>query len=191
MLKRIISQLFKATPIHPATAALEHDPSPVAQGAWSLADYFQAEIEKCPLIQECGREMVLRDFLHETKLKDGEPLTTEEKKALGINTRLKITSSHREALTLEGLRLGPKEVMNPLYYRATFDHNRHQQIAKMKSLGMLHYKPMACGDERDCEWCLSMNDKLIPVDVDFVQLIHDHCTCDYCRCVLNAPGPNF
>jgi hypothetical protein len=191
MLKKMISSLFKATSGKPATAELEHDASPVMQDQRSLADYFKAEIEKCPLIQESGRGMVLRDFLHEEKLKDGTLLTTDEKKSLGINARLKITSSHCKALTLEGLRLGPKEVMNPLYYRATFDHNRHQQIAKMKSLGILHYRPMACGDERDCEWCLSMNDKLIPVDVDFVQLIHDYCTCDYCRCVLNAPEISF
>ncbi len=152
----------------------------------SLADYFKEEIEKCPFIQESGRMMVLLDFLHVEKLKDGIPLTTDEKKSLGINARLKITSSHCQALTLEGLRLGPKEVMNPLYYRATFDHNRHQQIAKMKSLGILHYSPMTCGDERDCDWCTSMNGKLLSVDVDFVQLLKQNCTCEYCRCVLQA-----
>ncbi|EPJ8753444.1 hypothetical protein SBH91_000464 [Pseudomonas putida] len=186
MLRKIISSLFTSTPRQSATPLQEVDATATTEDQPLLAEYFEAQIAKSPLIKESGRGMVLRDFLHEAKLKDGQPLTADEKRSLGINARLKITKEHCEALTLEGLRLGPTTVMNPLYYRASFDHNRHIQLAKMKSSGITHYRPMACGDGRDCDWCTGMDKKLISVDVDFVQLINQHCTCDYCRCALQA-----
>ena len=89
-------------------------------------------------------------------------------------------------LTPEGLAFGPKKALESLYYKATFNHKRHGDIARMKGAGIHQYSPMSCGDNRDCDWCTSMNGKLISVDVDFVQLIKQNCTCDYCRCVLQA-----
>lgn len=186
MLKAIFSKLFKAA-AKPASVISAPEKLAVAQISQpEIVTYYKAEISNSPFVKESGREAVLRDFLHEVKLKDGELLSLEEKRSLGINTRLKITRELYEVLTPAGLEFGPKKVLESLYLKATFDHNRHSAIARIKSAGFKHYSPMSCGDNRDCDWCTSMDGKLISVEVDFVQLIKENCTCDYCRCVLQA-----
>lgn len=186
MFKTIFSKLFstapKASPSIWTPEATELNTNALPD----ITEYYRAEIANSPFIKESGREAVLRDFLHEVKLKDGEPLCLEEKRSLGINPRLKITRELYEVLTPEGVEFRPKKALEPLYLQATFDHNRHRDIARMKSIGIAQYAPMSCGDGRDCPWCTSMDGKLISVDVDFVQLIKENCTCDYCRCSLQA-----
>lgn len=187
MFKRIFSRWFNTATKPPPVNSLPETPAEAVQQAQpDIVAYYKAEIANSPFVKESGREAVLKDFLHEVKLKDGELLTLEEKRDLGINTRLKITRELYEVLTPEGIEFGPKRVLEPLYLKATFNHNRHREIAKMKSIGVTQYSSMACGDNSDCEWCTSMDGKLISVEVDFVQLIKENCTCDYCRCVLQA-----
>lgn len=186
MFKTIFSKLFNTAPNTPPVNSLPAAPAAVQKAQPNIVEYYKAEIANSPFVKESGREAVLKDFLHEVKLKDGELLTLEEKRSLGINTRLKITRDLYEVLTPEGIEFGPKRVLEPLYLKATFNHNRHRAIAKMKSIGITQYSPMSCGDTRDCKWCTSMDGKLISVEVDFVQLIKENCTCDYCRCVLQA-----
>lgn len=186
MFKTIIAKLFN-TAAKPASVSLVPEMPKSAQTPLpEIVTYYKAEISNSPFVKESGRDAVLRDFLHEVKLKDGELLSLEEKRSLGINTRLKITRELYEALTPAGLEFGPKKVLESLYLKATFDHNRHREIARMKGLGIKQYSPMSCGDKRDCDWCTAMNGKLISVEVDFVQLIKENCTCDYCRCSLQA-----
>lgn len=186
MFKTIFSKLFNAAPKPPPVYSLSETPAAVEKSQPDIVAYYKAEIANSPFVRESGRDAVLKDFLHEVKLKDGVLLTLEEKRSLGINTRLKITRELYEVLTPEGIEFGPKRVLEPLYLKATFNHNRHRAIANMKGIGITQYSPMSCGDNRDCKWCTSMNGKLISVEVDFVQLIKENCTCDYCRCVLQA-----
>jgi hypothetical protein len=186
MFKTILSMLFKTAPKPPPMNSFQAAPSAADQAIPDIVEYYKAEIANSPFVKESGRGAVLKDFLHEVKLKDGELLTLEEKRLLGISTRLKITRELYEVLTPEGIEFGPKKVLEPLYLKATFNRNRHRDIARMKKIGVTQYSPLSCGDNRDCEWCISVNGKLISVDVDFVQLIEDNCTCDYCRCVLQA-----
>ncbi|AHC85729.1 hypothetical protein X970_10995 [Pseudomonas monteilii SB3101] len=186
MFKGIFSKLFN-TAAKPASGNSEPEaPAAPQLPQAEIVAYYKSEISNSPFVKESGRTAVLKDFLHEVKLKDGEPLSLEEKRSLGINTRLKITRELYEVLTPEGLAFGPKKALESLYYKATFNHKRHGDIARMKGAGIHQYSPMSCGDNRDCDWCTSMNGKLISVDVDFVQLIKQNCTCDYCRCVLQA-----
>lgn len=178
--------MFSTAP-KPVSAISEPDKTATLQGSQpGIVTYYEAEISNSPFIKESGREAVLRDFLHEVKLKDGALLSLEEKRSLGINTRLKVTRELCDVLTPAGLEFGPTKVLESLYLKATSDHNRHRDIARMKGLGIKHYSPMSCGDNRDCDWCASMDGKLISVEVDFVQLIKENCTCDHCRCVLRA-----
>lgn len=186
MFKTIFSKLFNANSRPAPVSPVSEPPALARESELDIVAYYKAEIASSPLIKESGQEAVLKDFLHEVKLKDGELLTLEEKRSLGINTRTKITRELYEVLTPEGLELGPKRVLETLYLKATFNHNRHREIAKMKRIGVNQYSPMSCGDNRDCNWCTSMDGKLISVEVDFVQLIKENCTCDYCRCVLQA-----
>ncbi|MFV3380295.1 hypothetical protein [Pseudomonas sp. NY15354] len=186
MLKRILSKLFRTAPTPVSVISEPGKPATLHKSEPDIVMYYQAEISNSPFIKESGRDAVLRDFLHEVKLKDGALLSIEEKRSLGINTRLKVTRELCDVLTPAGLAFGPTNVLQSLYLKATFDHNRHRDIARMKSLGIKEFSPMSCGDNRDCDWCASMNGKLISVEVDFVQLIKENCTCDYCRCVLKA-----
>lgn len=186
MLKMIFSKLFNTAAKPASVSSVQETPEAVQKSQPEIMTYYKTEISNSPFVKESGREAVLRDFLHEVKLKDGEPLSLEEKRSLGINTRLKITRELYEVLTPAGLEFGPKEVLESLYRKATFDHNRHRDIARMKGLGIKQYSPMSCGDNRDCDWCTAMDGKLISVEVDFVQLIKENCTCDYCRCSLQA-----
>lgn len=186
MFKMIFSKLFNTAAKTASVSSAPETPEVVQKSQPEIVTYYKTEISNSPFVKESGREAVLRDFLHEVKLKDGELLSLEEKRSLGINTRLKITRELYEVLTPAGLEFGPKKVLESLYLKATFDHNRHREIARMKDLGIKQYSPMSCGDNRDCDWCTSMDGKLISVEVDFVQLIKENCTCDYCRCALQA-----
>lgn len=159
-------------------------PSDTSQA--DIETYYIEEIAASPYIKKSGRNTVLNDFLQKTKLSAGELLSLQEKKALGLNTRFKITRGQYDALTVEGVNLSPKRVLEAVCLRATFNYNRHRDIARMKGIGITQYSPMSCGDSRDCEWCASMNGKVLAIDVDFVQLIKENCTCDYCRCVVQA-----
>lgn len=186
MFKTIFSKLFKPAAQPASVSSGPEIPAAVQMSQPEIVTYYKTEISNSPFVKESGREAVLRDFLHEVKLKDGALLSLEEKRSLGINTRLKITRELYEVLTPAGLEFGPKKALESLYLKATFDHNRHRDIARMKGLGIKQYSPMSCGDNRDCDWCTSMDGKPISVEVDFVQLIKENCTCDYCRCVLQA-----
>lgn len=186
MFKTIFSKLFgtatkaSAAISTPKTAELNTTAQP------DITDYYRAEIANSPFIKESGREAVLRDFLHEVKLKDGELLSLEEKRSLGINSRLKITRELYEVLTPEGVEFGPKKVMESLYLTATIHHSHRAALARMRVAGITQYSLMSCGDGQDCDWCASMEGKLIPIEVDFVRLSKENCTCYRCGCVLRA-----
>lgn len=187
MLSKLINRLLGRQSKKPA---FEKVPEPLsAPSPRSLQSYFVEEIAASPYIKVSGRDAVLQDFLHKTKLAAGEPLSLDEKRSLGLNTRFKITRGQYDALTIEGINLNPKQVLQAVYLRATFNHNRNRDIARMKEIGITQYSPLSCGDNRDCEWCASMNGKLLPINTDFAQLIKDNCTCDYCRCVVQAKLP--
>lgn len=186
MFKKFFSKLFNTNPTPLPLSSSPDSPKTKTEAQPDIVVYYKAEIASSPFIKESGREAVLKDFLHEVKLRDGQLLSLEEKRSLGINPRLKITRELYEVLTPEGVELGPKKALEPLYLKATFNHTRHRNIARMKSAGITQYSPMSCGDGRDCDWCSSMDGKLISIEVDFVQLIKEKCTCDYCRCVLQT-----
>lgn len=183
-LKKLLSRLFST---ESKSHAQKSDPvAPDFEFQSGVEAYFIEEIAASPYIRSSGRAAVLDDFLQKNKLSSGEPLSLAEKKALGLNTRLKITREQYQALTLEGVNLNPKHVLQAVYLKATFNHSRRRDIARMKSAGFSQYSPMSCRDNRDCDWCTSMDGKPLPIDVDFVQLIKENCTCDYCRCVVQA-----
>lgn len=186
MFKTIFAKLFSTPQQPPAASAAPKSSKDNTKALPDIVEYYKAEIANSPFIKESGRDAVLKDFLHEAKLKDGEPLSLEEKRSRGINSRLKITRELYEVLTPRGVEFGPKKALKQLYIKATFNHNLHSHIARMKSAGITQYTPMSCGDGRDCEWCVSMSGKHISINVDFAQLVKENCTCDHCGCVLIA-----
>ena len=186
MLKTIFSKLFGATTKASTAISKPRATQLKTKAQPDITEYFIAEIANSPFIKESGREAVLRDFLHEVKLKDGEKLSLEEKRSLGINPRLQITRELYEVLTPEGVKFGPKKVLKSLYITATTHHSHRASQARMRIAGITQYSLMSCGDGQDCDWCVSMEGKLIPIDVDFVRLSKENCTCYLCGCVLRA-----
>jgi len=125
-----------------------------------INSYFQKELDSCPHIKSECHNIALEHLALRVNLnKTGNKLTADEKKSLGINTRLAITHELVEILTSEGIKQkDPKEILSSIYYRATFAKNRDDSLSKYKSTGIKKYTLMACGDERDCEWCKSQHD---------------------------------
>lgn len=182
MLRKLLATLFGPKPS--SRPAINRQIATEAPN--QLTEYFRIEIAASPHIKESGRLAVLNDFLHTKKLADEEALTTEQKRALGLNARMKITKGHLATLTDEGLAIGPKPVLHRLYLRATHKHLRREGISRIKSAGFNSYSILGCGDERDCAWCKSMDGKSVAVTQDFDDLADQYCNCEYCRCTLIA-----
>ncbi|MFK3641236.1 hypothetical protein [Pseudomonas protegens] len=182
MLRKLLESLFGPKPSSQSSMNTPRDTEVASQ----LVEYFKIEIAASPYIKESGRLAVLNDFLHRAKLSDEEALTTEQKRSMGLNVRMKITKGHLAALTDEGLLIGPKPVLHPLYLRATHKHSRRECIARISAAGLKSYSVLSCGDERDCDWCKSMDGKSIITSQDFDDLAEQNCSCEYCRCTLIA-----
>lgn len=182
MLRKLLEALFGPKPSsRPITSSQIATEAPN-----QLVEYFKAEIAASPHVKESGRLPVLNDFLHIKKLADEEALTTEQKRAMGLNARMKITKGHLAALTNEGLAIGPKPVLHTLYLRATHKHLRREGLARIRAAGFNSYSVLSCRDERDCAWCTSMDGKSIVTTQDFDDLADQNCSCGYCRCTLVA-----
>lgn len=149
--------------------------------------YFKQELNDCPYIKIECRNIVLDHLMHKKYLtKTENKLTAEDKKSLGINPRVSVTRELIEVLTDEGIRQkDPKDVLSSLYLRATFNKNREDTLEKYKNVGIECFSLMACGDERDCNWCKSMQGVEISVYKDINTLIKENCVCEsHCRCAI-------
>jgi hypothetical protein len=181
MLAKLFSKLFAMRALQevpPAAEPLDEDLSHVY--------YYKTEISASNFFKEEYWPAVLQHFTHEKRLTNGTPLPTEEKRSLGLNPRMKVTREMVDVLTPAGMAYGPKRALETTYYRATHAFSRTRSISKMKNVGFKHFSPLSSGDQRDCDWCISVSKTLMPIDTDFEDLIHQHCTCTYCRCVLLA-----
>jgi hypothetical protein len=149
--------------------------------------YFKQELNDCPCIKIEYHDIVLDHLMHKKYLtKTENKLTAEDKKSLGINPRISVTREMIEVLTDEGIRQkDPKDVLSSLYLRATFNKSREDTLEKYKNVGIERFSLMACGDERDCNWCKSMNGVEISVYKDINALIKENCICEsHCRCAI-------
>ncbi len=153
--------------------------------------YFREELSGCDLIKNECHGIVLQHLMKKkTNLeKTGNKLSAKEKKELGINPRIQITHEVVAVLTEKGLARGhPAEILDSLYYRATFAQSRDEQIKQYKATGVRKIQLTACCDERDCNWCQSMDGKKLSVSIDLNRLIKENCTCDtHSRLVVVAP----
>ena len=75
MFKTIFSKLFGTAPNASAAISTPKAAELNTKAQPDITEYYRAEIANSTFIKESGREAVLRDFLHEVKLKDGEPLS--------------------------------------------------------------------------------------------------------------------
>ncbi|MDR0473431.1 MAG: hypothetical protein LBH43_07155 [Treponema sp.] len=149
------------------------------------------QIEKSPYIKP-DKKQILIDMLNKTsKMHDPfsyeDCLTAEEKKSFGINARLKISRQMIDFLTNEGLKLeNPKEVISSIYYNiyskyeeeweGEDEKERNEKLMelaletqkRMQSSGLKFYVWSTCGDERVCDACKIMDEKLCRWESPFV-----------------------
>ena len=155
----------------------------------NIEHYFAKELAGCEFIKKECHDIVLKHLTHQINLnKTGNKLLAEEKKALGINTRLAITHDLVNVLTEAGLtQSNPKDILTSIYYRATFAKTNDDSCKQYIDLGVEKYKILACGDEGDCKWCKSMDGKKLSVSEDLNELIKNNCKCkSHCRLSTSA-----
>lgn len=154
-------------------------------------EYLKEEIRKSPFVKQEARERVLEDLLRKKSLRDAPELSTDRKRSLGLNARLKITQSHLDDLTPAAFTVDPKKTVKAIYLRAWHKHSRRLDLARKRSAGITAYRPASVKDERECSWCLAMSGKKIPITQDFDDLAEGNCTCEFCRCCLMAHIPGI
>ncbi len=153
-----------------------------------LIDYFFDEINLSQYVKHEKADIILKHLTHEIDLlKSANVLSSEEKKSLGINPRLKITKDFIDILSDEGMKLEyPKEVLNNIYYRAFFKKSREEEYLKLKSLDIKNIKLMSSGVD-DCKWCQKMQKKKALSEEEIRYFIDNKCQCEpYSKCYLEG-----
>lgn len=152
-----------------------------------IAEYFSEELDKSAYFKTDCKQTVLNHLLHVCSITNtSNRLTTEEKKALGLNTRLAITKELIEVLSAEGLRLdNPKAALEEIYIRATITKNRADSFEKALKIGIKKFILHAPGDGSECPWCKENSDKEFGANI--LSLMKEHCTCSpYSKCFINS-----
>ncbi|EPM4074616.1 hypothetical protein [Vibrio parahaemolyticus] len=183
-LLKLISKIFSKK----ASDKKARKPSLQAIQPKSLDDLFEKHFNESAYFKEGAFDTVIKHLRHEIDLnKSGEKLTAEEKKSLGLNSRLSITSDLVAVLSESGLNLpNPKEALKQVYYRATFEANRIENFNKMLSAGIEQATYTSCGDERDCGWCKVNNGVKFKISEALNTEINQGCTCDWNRGFFKA-----
>ncbi|RJX75802.1 hypothetical protein DZ860_03350 [Vibrio sinensis] len=149
----------------------------------NINDLFLWHLEDLGYFKQSCYSTVLRHLKHEIDLnKQGVKLTTEQKKELGINARLAITTDLVDVLSDKGITLSdPKSALKRVYYRATFEANRLESLQKIMDAGFFEVIYRSSGDERDCPWCEANNGNRFPVSEEANEAIKTNCTCAWNR----------
>lgn len=124
---------------------------------------------------------------------DSDILSLDEKKELGLNPRVKYQRYLTFLLTDKGLHYqngNIKGILMLAVHKAKNIISLQEDIIRSQGIGLTRMKVMPAGDERDCDWCLSMKNKIVPVSLDFVGEVLDNCTCEYPR-LLVLPQIDF
>lgn len=171
-----IRQLF-SKPANPPSSASDSQVESVPVSENPIRDYFMEELRATSLIKAEAHPVLLRHLSHEINLnKTGNLLTTDEKKALGLNPKLKLTREIADVLTEEGLRHPyAGGIVAEIYTRATIRKSIDDNFRKALSAGLDRFKLMPCGDGSECAWCSTNQETVFGTDV--LRLKTVHCTC--------------
>ena len=178
----------------PTPATVAPAAPPLGDDAFNKSDpRFQKiareELAKCQFIRPEAVEAVYLYLLDQNKLFETKtPLSVEEKRTLGINTRLKITQEHTALLTTQGLQSHyPAEIIPNLWRAATFRYRRVLELEKLRRLAMCKTVTLTTiGESDSCEWCNKTNGKKFDINQDLDRLIEVNCKCQpYWKGVLS------
>lgn len=159
----------------------------------SFQTFLSEEIEKSSYIKQEHKSSIATEITNGTNFKTGSILTADEKRSLGLNARLKIYHAQVDVLTQEGLLYGPNKALSEIRIRASHRKSRQESLKRIRKSGLRSFKLLSCGDERDCLWCKKQKENIFNINTDIDSLILEHCTSNYCRCVLRASraSPNL
>lgn len=149
--------------------------------------YFQREVDCSGYINNNKKQVVLDHLIGRIDiLRTGNEISPEEKKALGINARLKITRELLDVLNEEGRSLSyPAAAITEMWHRATSRKTRYDNLEKMRANAVAKFKLSSCGDGNDCDWCKANQDLELPTSLNLDSEISANCKCNpYCKCFL-------
>ncbi|MEZ9270009.1 hypothetical protein AB4147_02160 [Vibrio cyclitrophicus] len=137
-------------------------------------------------------DKVVKHFKHEIDLnKSGKKLTASEKKELGLNARLSITSELVSVLSSSGLKLpDPKNALNQVYYRASFEASRIEGFNKMLDIGISTATYNSSNGDKDCLWCKTNDGMKFTISEALNNEVNENCSCDWNRGFFSG-GFNF
>lgn len=187
-LLKLISRIFGKS----VQSEKNRNSSPYTVQSQSLNDLFLKHFNESSYFKEGTFDTVIKHLKHEIDLnKSGLKLNVCEKKELGLNSRLSITSDLVSVLSKSGLELAdPKDALKQVYYRATFEASRIEKFQKMLSTGIVEATYNSCKDERDCEWCKVNDGVKFTISESLNTEINQSCTCKWNRGFF-SPVINF
>jgi hypothetical protein len=138
---------------------------------------FKKELDVCPYIKPECHESVIKHLTHEKSLYKSENiLCAEEKKSLGLNTRVVFTQEFIVVLTKEGMELqDPKDILTEIYNKVTINKAIKDKFEKAIKVGIKRFTLELTGCGNPCEWCLSNAHKDFGVEI--LETLYNNCTC--------------
>lgn len=116
-------------------------------------------------------------------------LSVDEKRALGLNTRQKLSHALVAVLSAEGRAFShPKDLPDSIRHQARGHVSRRLTVETMRSAGIKTCLLKTSRDGRDCEWSCAAP-RRFTVDVDIQAVIEANCDALYCRCWLSPDLP--
>ncbi|MDA3077465.1 hypothetical protein OFO07_00815 [Campylobacter sp. JMF_06 NA1] len=105
-------------------------------------------------------------------------LTTDEKRNLGLNTRLKIEKELIDFFEIDKIKgLNPKDEIHKIYFRLFHYFSILRNVKKFKQMGAKKALFLCCDDERTCSFCKNNNNKKIDISDDLAEYIDKNCSC--------------
>jgi len=144
--------------------------------------YFRSE--KIPELMAKIRATTVPFGRNDTRAAFGrEPfLTAQEKKALGLNPRMKYSKEFIGYLEPSFLRsIEPKSALENMHLDAFHRVSREKELRQIREVGFRKIEILTCCDARDCESIKRLK-KIYAID-DVPELPLPDCDAPYCRCM--------
>ena len=148
---------------------------------YNIEHYFTIEINNSPFLKKDSQQIVMKHLLGEYNIvKTNNKLSVEEKKLLGINTRLSITKELVNVLNEEGLKQpDPKIILSDIWNRSTITKSKWDQYNKSKRVmpDVKFNLVSSGGGMGDCEWCQTRQKKKYLSEEDILFFLENKCEC--------------
>lgn len=139
------------------------------------------ELAKCHFIRPEAIDAVFLYIRDQKKLFETKtPISVEEKRRLGINTRLKVTEELVAVLNSEGLQTHyPAEILPNLWRASTFRYRRLLEVEKLRRLKLCNQVTFSGVTGIDhCAWCNKVDGVKFSIDQDLDALLEANCKCE-------------